>query len=203
MSMKDKERVIQYCDPEELIPYENNPRDNRLAVDEVVMSLEEYGFTNPILVNEEMVILAGHTRREAAILAGWEKVPYIVLDGLTEAQQKAYRLADNKLAELALWDEDLLKEELEDLLDLDYDLSLTGFSDVDLTGLLKEEDEELEDPGEDEIKEEKTTLPMLRFGSNSVRITQDELIMLSNRYNEYVEAEPGEGFVTWLLKRGI
>ena len=189
MSMKDKERVIQYCDPEELIPYERNPRDNRLAVDEVVMSLEEYGFTNPILVNEDMVILAGHTRREAAILAGWEKVPYIVLDGLTEAQQKAYRLADNKLAELALWDEDLLKDELEDLLDLDYDLSLTGFSDVDLTGLLKEE--------------EKTTLPMLRFGSNSVRITQDELIMLSNRYNEYVEAEPGEGFVTWLLKRGI
>lgn len=126
-----------------------------------------------------------------------------MLDGLTEAQQKAYRLADNKLAELALWDEDLLKEELEDLLDLDYDLSLTGFSDVDLTGLLKEEDEELDDPGEEEIKEEKTTLPMLRFGSNSVRITQDELIMLSNRYNEYVEAEPGEGFVTWLLKRGI
>lgn len=55
MSMKDKERVIQYCAPEELIPYENNPRDNRLAVDEVVMSLEEYGFTNPILVNEDMV----------------------------------------------------------------------------------------------------------------------------------------------------
>lgn len=54
-----------------------------------------------------------------------------------------------------------------------------------------------------DMKEKKTTLPMLRFGSNSVRITQDELIMLSNRYNEYVEAEPGEGFVTWLLKRGI
>ena len=165
--MDMKEREIQYCNPEELIPYEKNPRDNRAALDAIELSIEEYGFTNPILVNEEKVILAGHTRREAAILAGLEKVPYIVVDGLTEAQQKAYRLADNKLSELSIWDEDLLKEELE------------------------------------EPKEKKTTLPMLRFGSNSVRITQDELIMLSNRYNEYVEAEPGEGFVTWLLKRGI
>ena len=199
--MDMKEREIQYCNPEELIPYEKNPRDNRAALDAIELSIEEYGFTNPILVNEEKVILAGHTRREAAILAGLERVPYIVIDGLTEAQQRAYRLADNKLSELALWDEDLLKEELEDLLDDDYDLSLTGFSDVDLMDLLK--DEELDDIEPEEPKEKKTTLPMLRFGSNSVRITQDELIMLSNRYNEYVEAEPGEGFVTWLLKRGI
>lgn len=200
--MDMKEREIQYCNPEELIPYEKNPRDNRAALDAIELSIEEYGFTNPILVNEEKVILAGHTRREAAILAGLEKVPYIVVDGLTEAQQKAYRLADNKLSELSIWDEDLLKEELEDLLDADYDLSLTGFSDVDLTDILKDE-EDLEDIEPEEPKEKKTTLPMLRFGSNSVRITQDELIMLSNRYNEYVEAEPGEGFVTWLLKRGI
>ena len=200
--MDMKEREIQYCNPEELIPYEKNPRDNRAALDAIELSIEEYGFTNPILVNEEKVILAGHTRREADILAGLEKVPYIVVDGLTEAQQKAYRLADNKLSELSIWDEDLLKEELEDLLDEDYDISLTGFSDVDLTDLLKDE-EDLEDIEPEEPKEKKTTLPMLRFGSNSVRITQDELIMLSNRYNEYVEAEPGEGFVTWLLKRGI
>ena len=200
--MDMKEREIQYCNPEELIPYEKNPRDNRAALDAIELSIEEYGFTNPILGNEEKVILAGHTRREAAILAGLEKVPYIVVDGLTEAQQKAYRLADNKLSELSIWDEDLLKEELEDLLDEDYDISLTGFSDVDLTDLLKDE-EDLEDIEPEEPKEKKTTLPMLRFGSNSVRITQDELIMLSNRYNEYVEAEPGEGFVTWLLKRGI
>lgn len=200
--MDMKEREIQYCNPEELIPYEKNPRDNRAALDAIELSIEEYGFTNPILVNEEKVILAGHTRREAAILAGLEKVPYIVVDGLTEAQQKAYRLADNKLSELSIWDEDLLKEELEDLLDEDYDISLTGFSDVDLTDLLKDE-EDLEDIEPEEPKEKKTALPMLRFGSNSVRITQDELIMLSNRYNEYVEAEPGEGFVTWLLKRGI
>ena len=90
--MDMKEREIQYCNPEELIPYEKNPRDNRAALDAIELSIEEYGFTNPILVNEEKVIL----------------------DGLTEAQQKAYRLADNKLSELSIWDEDLLKEELEE-----------------------------------------------------------------------------------------
>ncbi len=200
--MDMKEREIRYTDPKNLIPYENNPRDNRLAIEDVANSIKEYGFTSPILVNEEMVILAGHTRREAAILAGLDSVPYIVIDGLTEAQQKAYRLADNKLSELSLWDEDLLKQELEDLMNEDYDLSLTGFTDVDLSGLFPEEDP-VKAEEDNTQAEEKTTLPMLRFGSNSVRITQDELIMLSNRYNEYVEAEPGEGFVTWLLKRGI
>lgn len=200
--MSMKERETRYTDPKNLIPYENNPRDNRLAIEDVVNSIREYGFTAPILVNEDLVILAGHTRREAAILAGLDSVPYIVIDGLTEAQQKAYRLADNKLSELSLWDEDLLKQELEDLMSEDYDISLTGFTDVDLNGLFPEEDP-VKDEKDDTLAEEKTTLPMLRFGSNSVRITQDELIMLSNRYNEYVEAEPGEGFVTWLLKRGI
>lgn len=200
--MDMKEREIRYTDPKSLIPYENNPRDNRLAIEDVANSIKEYGFTSPILVNEEMVILAGHTRREAAILAGLDSVPYIIIDGLTEAQQKAYRLADNKLSELSIWDEDLLKQELEDLMSEDYDISLTGFTDVDLSGLFPEEDPVKEEE-DNTPAEEKTTLPMLRFGSNSVRITQDELIMLSNRYNEYVEAEPGEGFVTWLLKRGI
>lgn len=68
---------------------------------------------------------------------------------------------------------------------------------------LKEIFTEKEVPKEKKKKEEKTTLPMLRFGSNSVRITEDELVMLSNRYNEYVECTPDEGFITWLLKRGL
>ena len=201
--MQMKERELLYIDPTELVPYAGNPRDNRLAVDQVILSIEEYGFTNPILVDENYVILAGHTRREAAIDLGMELVPYIIIDGLTEAQKRAYRLADNKLGEFSVWDEDKLKKELESLMDEDYDLSLTGFTEVDLTGLLSDSEEDIPDIEEDIIKEEKTTLPMLRFGSNSVRITQDELILLSNRYNEYVEAEPGEGFITWLLKRGI
>lgn len=190
---------VKYCDPLDLIPYENNPRVNDYAVKKVLESIKEFGFRNPILVDADMVIIAGHTRREASILAGLEQVPYIVADDLTPEQVKAYRIADNKLGELATWDEDMLREELWGLQEADFSLEVMGFTEMDLKDLFEEKPE----PKEKKHKEEKTTLPMLRFGSNSVRITEDELVMLSNRYNEYVEATPEEGFITWLLKRGL
>lgn len=197
--METNKQKILYADPLDLIPYENNPRINDYAVKKVLGSIEEFGFRNPILVDKDMVIIAGHTRREAAILKGLKEIPYIVCDDLTPEQVKAYRIADNKLGELAVWDEVKLKEELIDLQEVDIDLEVLGFTDIDLMDIFKED----EPKKEDKPKEEKTTLPMLRFGSNSVRITEDELIMLSNRYNEYVETTPEEGFVTWLLKRGL
>ena len=198
------ERELRYIDPTELVPYANNPRDNRLTIERLKEGIKAVGFINPILVDENYVILAGHSRREAAVELGLNKVSYIMFDDLTEAQKTLYRIMDNKLGEFSVWDEDKLKKELESLMDEDIDITLTGFSEVELDTLLEDLDDEMPEIEEDNtIKEEKTTLPMLRFGSNSVRITQDELIMLSNRYNEYVEAEPGEGFVTWLLKRGI
>lgn len=110
-----------------------------------------------------------------------------------------YRIADNKLAELSNWDDELLKKELFELQAVDYSLEVMGFTEIDLKEIFTEK----EVPKEKKKKEEKTTLPMLRFGSNSVRITEDELVMLSNRYNEYVESTPDEGFITWLLKRGL
>lgn len=198
MEVREDMKVL-YGDPLDLIPYENNPRINDYAVKKVLESIKEYGFTNPILVDKDLVIIAGHTRREAAILAGLEKVPYIIQDDLTPEQVKAYRIADNKLAELSTWDEEALKAELFELQELDYPLEVMGFTEMDLKDLF----EEKEDPKTKKAKEEKTTLPMLRFGSNSVRITEDELVLLSNRYNEYVELTPEEGFISWLLKRGL
>lgn len=198
MEVKEDMQIL-YGDPLDLIPYENNPRVNDYAVKKVMESIKEYGFTNPILVDADMVIIAGHTRREASILAGLEKVPYIIKDDLTPEQVKAYRIADNKLAELSSWDEELLKEELFSLQELDYPLEVMGFTEMDIKDLFTEEPPKKEK----KAKEEKTTLPMLRFGSNSVRITEDDLILLSNRYNEYVEVTPEEGFVSWLLKRGL
>ena len=198
MEIKEDMKVL-YGDPLDLIPYENNPRINDYAVKKVLESIKEYGFTNPILVDERLVIIAGHTRREAAILAGLERVPYIIKDDLTPEQVKAYRIADNKLAELSTWDEEALKAELFELQELDYPLEVMGFTEMDLKDLF----EEKEEPKAKKPKEEKTTLPMLRFGSNSVRITEDELVLLSNRYNEYVELTPEEGFISWLLKRGL
>lgn len=198
MEVREDMKVL-YADPLDLIPYENNPRINDYAVKRVLESIKEYGFTNPILVDKDLVIIAGHTRREAAILAGLEKVPYIIEEGLTPEQVKAYRIADNKLAELSTWDEEALKEELFELKEIDYPLEVMGFTEMDLKDLFVEKEE----PKAKKAKEEKTTLPMLRFGSNSVRITEEELILLSNRYNEYVELTPEEGFISWLLKRGL
>lgn len=192
---------IKYCDPLDLKPYEKNPRVNDYAVKRVLASIEEFGFTQPILVDTDMIIIAVHTRREAAILQGIESVPYIVVDWLSPEQVKAYRIADNKLAELSTWDEEILKEELFELEAVDFPLEVMGFTEIDLRNLFTED--EPEEKAEKSPKEEKTTLPMLRFGSNSVRITEDELILLSNRYNEYIELTPEEGFITWLLKRGL
>lgn len=198
MEIKEDMKVL-YGDPLNLTPYENNPRINDYAVKKVLESIKEYGFTNPILVDKDLVIIAGHTRREAAILAGLEKVPYIIKDDLSPEQVKAYRIADNKLAELSTWDDEALKAELFELQELEYPLEVMGFTEMDIKDLF----EEKEEPKEKKAKEEKTTLPMLRFGSNSVRITEEDLVLLSNRYNEYVELTPEEGFITWLLKRGL
>jgi len=197
--MESKHKV-SYCNPLDLKPYEKNPRINDYAVKRVLISIEEFGFTSPILVDKDLVIIAGHTRREAAILKGLESVPYIVVDWLSPEQVKAYRIADNKLAELSTWDEDLLKEELFELEEVAFPLEAMGFTEIDLRNLFVEDEPEEKEKAP---KEEKTTLPMLRFGSNSVRITEDELILLSNRYNEYVELTPEEGFIVWLLKRGL
>ena len=197
--MEVVKQEIRYCDPLELIPYSNNPRINDYAVKRVLESIKVFGFRNPILVDKDLVIIAGHTRREASILAGLKQVPYIVADDLSPEQVSAYRIADNKLAELAVWDEERLKEELWGLQEVEFSLEVMGFTEMDLTNLF----EEKEEPKEKAPKEKKTTLPMLRFGSNSVRITEDDLVLLSNRYNEYVELTPEEGFISWLLKRGL
>ena len=146
-----KDLQVKYTDPLDLIPYENNPRINYYAVKKVMESIKEYGFTNPIIVDADMVIIAGHTRREASILAGLDRVPYIVRDDLTPEQVKAYRIADNKLAELSNWDDELLKKELFELQSVDYSLEVMGFTEIDLKEIFTEK----EVPKEKKKKEEK------------------------------------------------
>jgi len=128
-------------------PYEQNPRINDKAVDAVAASIKEFGFRQPIVVDEESVIIVGHTRWKASKKLGLKKVPVHVATGLTPAQVKAYRLADNKSAEFAEWDMELLPIELADLQTMDFDLDLTGFSGDDLAKLLNPELKEgLTDP---------------------------------------------------------
>lgn len=113
---------------EQVIPYPRNPRRNEGAVEAVMASIREFGFVNPIIVDAERVIIAGHTRREAALRLGLASVPVNVVTHLSAAQVKALRLADNRTAENAEWDNELLSFELGDLRDLGFDLALTGFS---------------------------------------------------------------------------
>lgn len=100
---------------EDLKEYENNPRRNERAVQPVANSLKKFGFVNPIIVDRGMVILAGHTRLKAAKENGLETVPVIIVDDMTEEQEKAFRLADNRVAELSSWDEEKLIQEMAEL----------------------------------------------------------------------------------------
>ena len=128
-------------------PYENNPRLNDAAVDAVAASIKEFGFRQPIVVDEDGVIIVGHTRFKAALKLGLENVPVHVTHGLTPAQAKAYRLADNQTAALACFDEDRLVHELVALQGMDIDLHLTGFGDEELLRLLNaDRDAGLVDP---------------------------------------------------------
>lgn len=103
----------------EIHPYSRNPRKNDEAVGPVAESIRQFGFKVPIVVDSNGVIVAGHTRYKAAKMLGLQTVPVIIADDLTPEQIKAFRLADNKVGELAEWDTDLLGEELADILDID------------------------------------------------------------------------------------
>lgn len=122
---------IDYLPTEQLIPYALNSRTHtELQVAQIASSINEFGFTNPILIDDKATVIAGHGRLLAAQKLGLQEVPTILLAGLTPAQKKAYVIADNKLALNAGWDADLLTAELETLKEMDFDISLTGFDEL-------------------------------------------------------------------------
>ncbi|MBC8350530.1 MAG: ParB N-terminal domain-containing protein, partial [Planctomycetes bacterium] len=121
---------------ERVKPYDNNPRVNDGAVDAVASSIREFGFRQAIVVDSDGVIICGHTRYKAAQKLGLEKVPVHVAKDLTPDQIKAYRIADNKTAELSEWNFDLLPIELSQLGEAGFDLDLLGFGKDELAELL-------------------------------------------------------------------
>ncbi len=127
---------IELRDIDSITPYENNPRLNDGAVDAVAASLEQFGFRQPIVVDADGVIIAGHTRFKAAKKLGLTKVPVHVAVDLSPEQVKAYRLADNKTGELAEWDLNILPIELAELRDAGFDMSLLAFDEKELASLL-------------------------------------------------------------------
>jgi len=134
---------IEYIETEKLVPYARNSRTHSdEQVQQIMGSIKEFGFTNPILVDADGLIIAGHGRTMAAQPMGIKEVPCLRLGHLTDAQKKAYVIADNKLALNAGWDDEMLRLELADLQDADFDLSLTGFDDDELNALLAKAVEE-------------------------------------------------------------
>ena len=119
---------VEQWDVAKVVPYIRNPRKNAgIPVAKVKASLKEFGWRQPIVVDSEGVIIVGHTRYQAALELGMTEIPVHVAEGLTAAQVKAYRIADNKTGDFAEWDFDLLKLEFADLQELDFGLDMTGF----------------------------------------------------------------------------
>ena len=143
-----KKIEVTYKNVEDLIPYVRNARthsDEQIA--QLAGSIREFGWTNPILVDEKNNVIAGHGRIMAARKLGIAEIPSIVLTGLTKAQQQALVLADNKLALNSGWDEEMLKAELESLQEVDFDLGTIGFSEIELDEIFN--GEEPDDEGGD------------------------------------------------------
>ena len=132
---------------DKLVPYVNNARTH--SADQIMKlrsSLREFGFINPVIIDRDYGVIAGHGRLMAAKEEGFTDVPCVLVDHLTEAQKKAYILADNRYAQDAGWDEEMLKVEIEALQGMDFDVSLTGFDDTEIADLFsKDEDDVQED----------------------------------------------------------
>lgn len=138
-----------------LIPYERNARTHSdEQISQIAASFLKFGMVNPILIDTEAGLIAGHGRLEAAKLLGMKNVPVIILDHLSEEQKRAYIIADNKLAENAGWDKELLQQELGDLMDSEFDIGIIGFSKEEIDDILQGVEDDLAD-GFEPDKEQK------------------------------------------------
>lgn len=159
---------IEYLEASQLSPYPRNSRTHsRKQIRQIADSIRQFGFTNPLLIDGQNVILAGHGRLAAAKTLGLEQVPCVRLEGMTAQQKRAYVLADNKLALNAGWDEELLALELQGLMkiDLDFDIGITGFSIAEIDGLIEGlAPEDTGNPEDDRMPAYNEELPVTRVG---------------------------------------
>lgn len=128
---KDSRLKIVMKKVTEITPYSNNPRHNEATALKVKKSIEAFGFKNPIILDENDVIVSGHARLKAAMMMGMEEVPCTYAAGLTEDEIKAFRIADNKTAEIAGWDYDKLVEEMTSLAQTGFDMDFSGFNEAE------------------------------------------------------------------------
>ena len=150
-------RRYENVEIEKLIPYKNNARTHSdEQIEKIAKSMKEFGFINPVLVDGDLNVIAGHGRILGAKKLGMKEVPCLFIEDLTEEQKRAYIIADNRLAEDAGWDKELLKIELEDLKNMNFDITLTGFELEDFDFSM-EETEVIEDEFDETVPEEPTS----------------------------------------------
>ena len=139
---------------EQIKPYEKNPRHNENAVEAVAQSIKQFGFQQPLVLDKNYVIIVGHTRFKASQELGLKTVPCVIADNLTEEQVKAYRLADNKVGELATWDFEMLRAELDEIPDIemtDFGFDLEGV-DIDWDNVGELDEDSYEEPKKDMLQ---------------------------------------------------
>lgn len=185
-----KQERMFYKKTDELIPYINNPRNNDQAVDAVASSIKNFGFKVPIVIDSKNEIINGHTRLKAAKKLGIEEVPVIVADDLTEDQIKAFRIADNKVAELADWDEELLLAEL-DMIEMDMGQFNIDMSELDL-------DDSSEEVVEDEFDDTPPEDPQAKYG-DIYQLGRHRLMCGDSTSVEDVEKLVGGGVIVDML----
>jgi len=197
---------VEYITTDKLIPYARNTRThNKEQVLKIASSIKEFGFTNPILIDKDNGIIAGHGRVMAAAKLNMKELPCIRLGYLTEAQKKAYIIADNRLALDAGWDEELLKLEIEELQGFDFDIDILGFDTKELENILKEPVEVKEDDFDVEKALEDIKEPITKRGDiwqlgrhrllcgDSTAVTDIEKLMNGNKAN-MVFTDPPYGY---------
>lgn len=178
------ELQIKYMPVAELTPYANNSRTHSdEQVLQIAASINEFGFTNPILIDEDGGVIAGHGRIMAADKLELAEVPTITLAGLTEAQKKAYVIADNQLALNSGWDFDMLKIELRELDDLDFDLDLIGFDPDVIDRLLDDSEYDDEDEGSGQGESDEAIFEKKTFNLHVEQIQSIEDALEKAKFN--------------------
>ena len=158
----------------DLVPYANNARTHsKEQIDQIVRSIEEWGWTVPVLVDEDGGLIAGHGRILAAKKLKIDEVPVVVARGWSEAQKRAYVLADNKLTENGTWDNDLLQAEIGALKDLNFDISLTGFSLGELEPLLGMTTSGIETPPVSKYREQYGVIVLCNDEAHQQRVYEE------------------------------
>ncbi|EAR5398242.1 ParB N-terminal domain-containing protein [Escherichia coli] len=187
---------MEYLPVGKLLRYAKNSRTHSdEQVEQLVNSIREFGFTNPVLIDEKNELIAGHGRLAAAEILEMDKVPAIRLSNLSEKQKKAYRIADNKLALNAGWDMQLLAEEVKELMDDDFDIDLLGFNDAELDEMLSDEQPQEEDDNSSPVVQ----IKYLAIDKERIPATDMEIALLLDVYRQYHDAhETHEGFVQYL-----